>query len=184
MTQTEEFEFKTLESVWVSCPYPVLALGLEKMLEANTRVYSGPEPPPANEAPFCIIFCPGEEDIASAVRDLRALVPNAPLLVLGLHVDTQLARRSILAGAHCFIHIGIQQAQVAHALFAASKGETTMPRDLLEAFLEEMVSREDLVPTPCQQDFLELVAACGSFRDEIVLPRELLEAFLKEETAV
>jgi hypothetical protein len=35
MTQTEEFEFKTLESVWVSCPYPVLALGLEKMSSCN-----------------------------------------------------------------------------------------------------------------------------------------------------
>src|SRR4051794_36194009 len=172
MTQTEEFEFKTLESVWVNCPYPALALGLEKMLEANIRVYSGSEPPPANEAPFCIIFCPDEGDVASAVSYLRAVSPNAPILVLGLHVDTQLARRAILAGAHCFIHIRIQQAQVARALLAASNGGATMDSDLLEAFLAEMVSREDLVPTPCQREFLELVATLGSFRDEIVLPRE------------
>src|SRR3954469_13004317 len=106
MSQTEESKFKTLESVWVRCPYPTLALGLEKMLEANIHVYSGPEPPPANEAPFCIIFCPDEGDVASAVRYLRTLAPDAPILVLGLHVDTQLVRRAILAGAYCFIHIG------------------------------------------------------------------------------
>jgi DNA-binding NarL/FixJ family response regulator len=181
VTQTEEFDLKTLKSVWVSCPYPVVSLGLEKMLGAKTRVYSGQEPL-ANGDPSSIIICPDEEDVASEVDRLRPLALGAPILVLSLRLDPQFARTALLAGAHGFIHLAMRPAQIVRALSAASKGETVVPKDLLGAFLEEMVSREDpIVLTPRQQEFLELVATSSvSSWDEIVVPRELLEAFLEE----
>ncbi len=151
------------------------------MLGARARVYSGRKPP-ANEAPSGIIYYPkGEEDVASEVRRLRALVPGVPILVLGLRVEPQLAQTALLVGADGFIHLGMQPAQIIRALLTASKGETLVPRDLLEAFLQEMSARADLtVLTPHQREFLELVAASASYNDEIVVSRELLKAFLRE----
>jgi DNA-binding NarL/FixJ family response regulator len=179
VTQTEEFEFQIAGPIWIRCSYPAVTLGLEKMLEEKTYVYSEQDPP-ADQAPCAIIFCPEGEDIASEVSQLQALASGAPILVVGLCVDTQLARTALLAGAHSFIHLGMQPDQVACALSKAFEGKTMMPRDLLEAFLTEMVSRVDLIPTPRQREFLELVASAATSREEIVIPRELLETFLRE----
>jgi DNA-binding NarL/FixJ family response regulator len=152
------------------------------MLEAKTYVYSG-QNPPVDQAPSSIIFCPEGEDVDSDVRQLQALAPGAPILVIGLRVDTRLAQRALLAGAHGFIHLGMRPVQITYALSAAFKGKTIVPRDLLEAFLREMVSRVDLIPTPHQREFLELVATAATSREEIVVPRELLEDFLREAAA-
>lgn len=180
MTQTEEVGVKTLSSVWVSCPYPAVALGLEKMLEAKEiRVYGG-QKPPVNESPNSVVLCPKGEDVGSEVRRLQALAPGVPVLVFGLRVDTRLARMALLVGAHGFIHLGMQPAQIVHALSAAFAGETLVPRDLLEAFLIEMASRINPAITPHQQEFLWMVATLATFSDDIVVSRELFEAFLGE----
>jgi DNA-binding NarL/FixJ family response regulator len=174
-----ECEVKPLSSIWISCPYPVVTLGLEKMLEAKFRVYEGQEPP-VDEAPSSIIYCPIEGDIGSEeVKRLRARAPDAAILVLGLRADTQLARTALLAGADTLIHLRMQPALIICALSMASEGETLVPRDLLEAFLVEMVSRADLTITPRQREFLELVVVTATSRGEIVVPRKLLEAFLR-----
>ena len=178
MRQTEEFGRETLKSVWISGCDPAIALGLEKTLEAKTRVYQGRRPP-ANESPSSIIFCPSGEDIASEVRYLRNLAQDATILVLGFCIDTQLARTALLAGAHGFIHLGMRAPQIVHTVSKTSKDESLVPRDLLEAFLEGTISREiSPVLAPRQREFLELVAASTPFDVEIVVPRELLEAFL------
>ncbi len=181
MSLLEESEFETLRLVWVSGTDPAMAMELGKMLGARARVVHGGREPLANEAPCGIIHYPKGEDVASEVRRLRALVPGVPILVLGLRVEPQLAQTALLVGADGFIHLGMQPAQIIRALLTASEGETLLPRDLLEAFLEEMSARADLtVLTPHQREFLELVAASASYNDEIVVPRELLEAFLRE----
>jgi DNA-binding NarL/FixJ family response regulator len=175
----EEVEFMTLMLIWVSCPYPAMTLQLEKMLEAKFRVYEGQELP-VDKAPSSIIFCPKGEDIDSEeVRCLQAQAPDTPILVLGLRVDTQGARAALLAGADGFIYLGMQPAQIICALSAALKGETLVPRDLLQTFLAEKISQVDTVLTPRQREFLELVAALATSGKEIVVPRELLEAFLR-----
>jgi DNA-binding NarL/FixJ family response regulator len=182
VTQPEEFEFQISRAVWVNCPYPAVTLELERILEAKTYVYSG-QKPPVDQAPSLIIFCPEGEEVDSEVRQLQALVPDAPILVVGLHVDTKLAQRALLAGAAGFIHLGMPPSQIACALSAAFEDKTIVPRDLLEALLTEMVSHVDLIPTPHQREFLELVATAATSREEIVVPRELLEIFLREAIA-
>lgn len=180
MRQTEKFGRETLKSVWISGCYPAITLRLEKTLEAKTRVYRGRRPP-ANESPSSIIFCPSGEDIASEVRYLRDLAQDATILVLGFCVDTQLARTALLAGAHGFIHLGMRPPQIVHTISKTSKDEAVVSRDLLEAFLEGVISREiSPVLTPRQREFLELVAVSTPLDGEIVVPRELLEAFLSE----
>jgi DNA-binding NarL/FixJ family response regulator len=179
--QTERFEFETSNLVWVSCPYPAaVALELERVLKPKARIYDGQEPP-VDEAPSSIIFYPYEEDIASEVRRFRTLAPDASILVLSLGIDPELARAALLAGAHGFIHLGMQPAHIARAISAAPKDETVIPRELLEAFLVEVESWGDLIPTSRQRKILEqILAVVVSSGDEVAIPRELLEAFLME----
>jgi DNA-binding NarL/FixJ family response regulator len=180
VTRMEKVEFMTLKLIWVSCPYPAVTLELEKMLEAKFRVFDGQERP-VDEAPSTIILCPKGEDVGSEeVRYLRAQAPDVPVLVLGLRLDTQGARAALLAGADGFIYLGMQPAQIIYALSAALKGETLVPRDLLQAFLVEKESQVDTVLTPRQREFLELVAVSASSGREIMVPRELLKAFVRE----
>jgi hypothetical protein len=173
---------EALGLVWVKCPFPFIALGLEAGLEAAGYVYCGQEEEtPLKNAPSSVIYCPNqeEEDVASEVKRLRSVAGNVPLLVLGLSVDPQLAQTALLAGADGFIHLGMPTAQVVRALSAAFKGETIIPRDLLEAFLAKEVSRTGpTVLTTGQQRFLEMAAVSASIPGDIRVPRELLGAFL------
>jgi hypothetical protein len=173
--------------VWVRGPHREATLLVERALEANANVYVGKEPP-TGEAPSSIILCPNGEGVAQEMRRLRSLAPDAPILVLGPRVEPQLARTALLAGAHGFIHVGMQPAQIARALSAVSEGYAVVPKELLDFFLAEMVSREDRAGlTPDQREFLELVllervaTSAGVSTDEIVVPRDLLEAFLRKE---
>lgn len=131
-----------------------------------------------------IIFCQREEDVASKVRCLRALEEGAPILVLGLRLEPQLARTALLAGANGFVYPGMRPAQIVELLGAASKGETLVPRDLFAAFLAEIIeAQDDLVLPPRQREFLELVAELATSQNEIVVRRESLEAFLRVTAA-
>ena len=163
-------------------PLSFVALGLKAGLEAADYVYCGQEEEaPLKNALSSVIYCPNpEEDVASEVKRLRSVAGNVPLLVLGLSVDPQLAQTALLAGADGFIHLRMPTAQVVCALSAASKGETVIPRDLLEAFLRKEVSRTGpTVLSSGQRRFLEMVAVSASIPGDIIsVPRELLEAFL------
>jgi hypothetical protein len=172
---------EALGLVWVKCPFPFIALGLEAGLEAAGYVYCGQEEAPLKNAPSSVIYCPNqEEDVVSEVKRLRSVAGNVPLLVLGLSVDPQLAQTALLAGADGFIHLRMPTAQVVRVLSAASKGETIIPRDLLQAFLAKEVSRTGpTVLSSGQRRFLEMVAVSGTIPDDIIrVPKELLGAFL------
>lgn len=154
----KELEVKALDPVWVICPYPTVALGLEKTLEAAARTNGGGNfyPP---EAPSSIIYCPNGEDVASEVKRLRTLAPDASLLVFGLRLDAKLAKTAIRAGARGFIHAGMEPRQIVRALSVAAEGEIVIPRELLESLLGKAEPQVDLdALTPRQREILELVA--------------------------
>ena len=181
MQQPAKLGFETPGLVWVKCPFPLVALGLEAELKAAGHVYCGQEAPVKN-APSSVIYCPDGEDVACEVERLRREFGNAPILVLGLRVDPQVARMALVAGADGFVHLGMQPAQIVHALSAAIEGKTVVSRDLLEAFLTEMVSWSGpLALTYRQREFLELVCEATPFNEDIVVPKELLQEFLVEE---
>jgi DNA-binding NarL/FixJ family response regulator len=128
---------KLLGLVWVTCPCPVVAAGLEKTLGAN-----------------------GEEDVAPEVRYLQSLAPDSPVLVLGPHAELPLARSALRAGARGFIHAQMPPEQVVRALEVSAKGEHVVPRELLKALMEEKrSSTEDLAElTPQKREILGSVA--------------------------
>ena len=133
-----------------------------------------------------VIVCMKEEDVASEVRRLRALYGSAPILVLGLGLEPRLARTALLAGADGVVYPGMQSVQIVKLLEVASRGESLVPRELLEAFLIEAESRADLaILSTRQREILMLIAEAGTPPGrEVVLSRELLEDFLKEIAVV
>jgi hypothetical protein len=171
--------------IWVNCPSKEAITLVGEALGKRARVYVG-ERPPEGEKPSSVVFCAkGEGAVAEGVRRLRALDPEVPVLLFGLRVDPKIARTALLAGAHGFIHRGMQPAQVARALSAASAGETIVPRELLEALLVERAQRAELGTfTSRQREILEQLVVAATCRGEIAIPRELLEAFLVEVVAV
>jgi hypothetical protein len=159
---------------------------LEEVLGTRIDVYDNGQGPSAEEvtARGTVIFCQKEEDVASEVRRLRALDEGAPILVLGLRLEPQLARTALLAGADGFVYPAMRPAQIVVLLEAASRNETLVPRDLFAAFLAEIIEAQpDLVLPPRQREFLELIAVLATSQGEIVVRRELLEAFLRGTAA-
>jgi len=182
--ETEDFGFENINmninTVWVDESSPEMAHELKKMLGTAAHVYVGPTPQ-VSDPPSSVVFCSNGEDAASHIGRLRALSPDdASILALSSSPDPHLARETLLAGGHGFIHLGMKPAQVFRALSATSKSETLVPKALLVAFLEEKLSREHITAlTPDQREFLELIVASGIFEEEIIVPRKLLEAFLR-----
>ena len=166
--------------VWIDCTCAALSLELEETLNASAHIYCGHQPPKEGDPSTVIVGLDGEEDIASKLKYYRAQAPNAPILVFDVHIDPQSARAALLAGAHGFLHLGMQPAQVIHILSGASKGQTIVSRTLLEAFLVQINAQAHLVLTPRQRDILEMIAVAATPKGEIAMPRKLLEAFLKE----
>jgi DNA-binding NarL/FixJ family response regulator len=170
--------------IWVSCPCKEAITLVGEALGKRARVYVG-ERPLEGEKPSCVVFCSKGEGVAQGVRRLRTLDPGVPVLLFGLRVDPKLARTALLAGAHGFIHLGMQPAQVARVLSVASEGETIIPRELLETLLVEREQRADLSAlTLHQREIVERLAVAATFGGEIVVSRELLETFLVEVATV
>jgi DNA-binding NarL/FixJ family response regulator len=150
---------KLLGLVWVTCPCPVVAAGLEKTLGAKAHIHRGQEPP-VNTPSLVVLCANGEEDVAPEVRYLQSLAPDSPVLVLGPHAELPLARSALRAGARGFIHAQMPPEQVVRALEVSAKGEHVVPRELLKALMEEKrSSTEDLAElTPQKREILGLVA--------------------------
>jgi DNA-binding NarL/FixJ family response regulator len=150
---------KLLGLVWVTCPCPVVAAGLEKTLGAKAHIHRGQEPP-VNTPSLVVLYANGEEDVAPEVRYLQSLAPDSPVLVLGPHAELPLARSALRAGARGFIHAQMPPEQVVRALEVSAKGEHVVPRELLKALMEEKrSSTEDLAElTPQKREILGLVA--------------------------
>jgi DNA-binding NarL/FixJ family response regulator len=150
---------KLLGLVWVTCPCPVVAAGLEKTLGAKAHIHRGLLPP-VNTPSLVVLCANGEEDVAPEVRYLQSLAPDSPVLVLGPHAELPLARSALRAGARGFIHAQMPPEQVVRALEVSAKGEHVVPRELLKALMEEKrSSTEDLAElTPQKREILGLVA--------------------------
>ena len=150
-------ERKTLGLVWITCPYPVVAQGLEDSLK-EAQVHVGHEPP-EGEMPSSIIFCSNEtEDIALEVKRLREIAPHVPILIFVLQVDLQIGRAALQAGVSGFIHSGMQPAQIVNAVSLASAGEVVIPKELLRGLVEEETPTGTAALTSRQREILALVA--------------------------
>lgn len=154
---------KPLGTVRIECPYPMLAFALKEMLKEEADVYEGRKPFGMEDPSLVIVFA-GANNVASEVRHLRGLTPDAAVLVFALRVDARLAKSALQAGARGFVHAGMQPEQILRALWLASKGEVSIPEELLENSVEEsagakqMAGAELTALTPRQREILDLAS--------------------------
>ena len=156
-------EAKPLGLIWLKCPYPVIARGLATILkkEANLTCQYKPR---VDMAPSIIVYCPDSEDLTQGLKHLQNLVPNAPILILGLHSNDALtlARKALQAGIDGFIHVGMEPSEIVHAFYLASKGETVIPTDLATDLIMSLIKEEELPDLHAlshrQREILDLVA--------------------------
>jgi DNA-binding NarL/FixJ family response regulator len=146
-------------TVWIYCPYPVVAAGLSVAFEEVFRVHLGRSAPAGDVVPACAIFdTAGVENLSEGIRHIHEVSPEIPILVFGLHVDLPLARAALRLGARGFIHAGMELDQIARATQVAARGEIVVPRKILEYLVtdEEPADLDSL--TTRQREILELVA--------------------------
>src|SRR5918912_1605672 len=165
MQPTEEEYTRSLKKpllglVWIKCPYPVLAAGVEQVLKEVAHVHYG-KSPPAQSAPSCIVLLSDdEEDVTSEVKDLLALVPNTPVLVFSSRVDDQrLAKAAFKAVACGILHVGMQPEQIIRTIKIALEGEAVLSKELLKALLNYQEEPSTGIPrlTHRQLEILKLV---------------------------
>src|SRR5919202_3900440 len=147
--------------VWIKCPYPVLAAGVEEALKEVADVHCG-KSLPAQSAPSCIVLLSEDkEDITSEVKDLLALVPNTPVLVFSSRVDDQrLAKAAFKAGACGILHVGMRPEQIIRTIKVALEGEAVLSQKLLKALLTYQEESSTGIPglSHRQLEVLKLVA--------------------------
>ena len=146
-------------TVWIYCPYPVVAAGLSHAFENKFRVHLGRSAPAHGVVPSCAILdTGGAENLAEGIRRIHGVSPEIPILVFGMRVDLPLARAALRLGAKGFIHAGMELDQIARATEVAARGEIVVPRTILE----QLVTNEDPADldalTARQREILELVA--------------------------
>jgi DNA-binding NarL/FixJ family response regulator len=147
--------------IWVICSYPVTAVGLERILEKESRVYLGRETPKVG-IPSSVVLCASDtESLPKSVERVQKLYPEASILVFGPHADRPQAYAALKAGARGYIHAGMKPDQLVRALRVASKGEIVAPRKLLEYLVSEAnngASADLVALSPRQREILGLVA--------------------------
>jgi DNA-binding NarL/FixJ family response regulator len=171
-------------TIWIDCPYPLLSASLGRTLrESATRLHQGPKPPAGGATPSAVI-CHAEsaQDATSKVRNVKALAPEASILVLGMQAQLPLARAALQAGAKGFIHAQMPSQQIVRALeVVTKKGEPVIPRELLKALLEkERSATENLSGlSPRKQEILGMVAE-GLSNAQIARRSFLSESTIKQ----
>jgi DNA-binding NarL/FixJ family response regulator len=143
--------------VWIDCPYPVVAAGLERALEGRARLHVGQTAP--GDPPRCAIFdTSGDEAVSEGIERIKEVDPEIPILAFNLHVDLPLARAALRHGARGFIHAGMELDQIARAVEVAVEGEIVAPRKLLEYLITNDDPTELDALTARQSEILQLVA--------------------------
>jgi DNA-binding NarL/FixJ family response regulator len=143
--------------VWIDCPYPVVAAGLERALEGRARLHVGQTAPV--DPPRCAIFdTSGDEAVSEGIERIKEVDPEIPILAFNLHVDLPLARAALRHGARGFIHAGMELDQIARAVEVAVEGEIVAPRKLLEYLITNDDPTELDTLTARQSEILQLVA--------------------------
>jgi DNA-binding NarL/FixJ family response regulator len=138
-----------LGTVWIkSSASSLISVGLEKALKKRgTTVHRGPQPATkgaaGDGAPSVIVYSPkGEDELASGVKELKELNPQAAVVVFGAWADLSLARAAVGAEADGFLHAGMPPGQIARALHKAQNGEEVLPRELLREWVAETMAKE------------------------------------------
>ena len=162
MATPDENESSPLEQkpsgiVWLKCSHLIAASGLKQALRGRIRVHQG-QKPPEEEHPSCIAFYPNGEDIVSEVRRLRAVAPDAAIVVFGASADLPLARAALRAGVSGFLHAEMPPEQIVRALSLAEQGEVVLPRELLNDLAAEERGPDLSALSPRQLEILQLVA--------------------------
>jgi DNA-binding NarL/FixJ family response regulator len=147
---------ESLGLVWICSPRSVMSVGLENALKQEARVHAGRETP--GEVPSFVIVCAQDlEGLSEGVERVRALNPDAAILIFGLHADIMLARAAFELGTRGFIHAGMTPDQVGHAVIVAANGEPVVPQELLL----RLIIRDDRVDLDVlsarQKEILDLV---------------------------
>jgi DNA-binding NarL/FixJ family response regulator len=132
-------------AVWIiSGASSVLSIGLENALRmGGFGVHHRPEPP-AEEGVTSVVVCAPttQDELTSAVNELRQLAPQAAVVVFGASGELSLARAAVGAGADGFLHAGMTSEQLARALHKAQGGHKVLPRELLGELVKEMGAKE------------------------------------------
>jgi DNA-binding NarL/FixJ family response regulator len=130
--------------VWIKSNASLLSVGLEDILKKRRiLVHRGPQVPHA-AAPSVVVYSPlaGENELASEVRKLKELAPEAAIVVFGASAEVSLARAALKAGANGLLHAGMPPERIVRALEKAHEGEEVLPRELLRGLVSEMVAKE------------------------------------------
>lgn len=175
MTQATEPLNRPLGTVWLNCSYPIIALGLIEALRGEAQTHLGATPPP--EIPLStVVYCAsGEDDLSAEIGRLRALAPDVPLLVFGLHGDLSLVRLALRAGARGFIHAGMQPSQIIRAISVTSEGEVAVPRELLKDLVAGDAPVDTATLSNRQREILDLV--CEGMTNAQIARRLYLSEF-------
>lgn len=145
--------------VWIDCPYPVAAIGLARILETETSVHVGRQPPPKGHVPSSAILGVGSvEGLSEGVKRIREGSPDTLILVFSLFLGLPAARAALRAGARGYIHAGMQPDQIVRAVKVALKGQVAAPRQLLEHLIagEHFTDFDDILSSR-QREILKLV---------------------------
>ncbi len=111
---------------------------------------TGPPPPEGPPAPL-VVLCSNGEGVASDLGALRARFPDAACVVLCPRPDLEVARTALRWGARGFVHAGMPPEQLARAIEVASRGETVIPRGLLEVLIASETPAASLDGLPARQ---------------------------------
>ena len=172
---------KRLGSVWIRCSYPVIVIGLTKVLEKEAEVYSEIEPDDRGIFDF-VILClgdPSTEDIPASVARTREFVAGTPVLVFGMNLDLSVAQSALQAGAMGFIHAGMEPDQIVRTLAVVSEGKVAAPRQLLEYMLTGGDRTKLAALSSRQREILEFVAS-GFSNAQIAQRLYLSESTVKQ----
>jgi DNA-binding NarL/FixJ family response regulator len=173
--------------IWVKGTPSIASTGLARILEREFRVHRGPLPPAVPESPSAVLCCleGGEqrEDVASLVRGVKEVAPEAAVLVLSPSLELPLVCAAVSAGARGFLHTGMPPQQLARALSVVLEGEMALPRELLEAGvdrLNEQQRRPDLSTLKERQLEILRLAAEGLSNAQIAKRLYLSESTVKQ----
>lgn len=172
-------EPKTLGLVWVVTSYPLVAAGLERVLEGKADVRIG-----VNSfagSPSCVVlYAEGmKEGFADGMRHIHELYPGVPLLAFGPRLDLALALTLLKNGANGYVHAAMECEQVLKAVEVVEKGELAAPRQLLPHLLSQDASPEVGDLTVRQREVLDIVAE-GASNAEIARRLYLSESTIKQ----
>ncbi len=170
-------------AIWINCPYPVVTLGLARILEGEIlRVYSNDdEPPTAGELSLVLLYADGVEELSEGFSRVQTFELSVPVLVFSTRTDPTLIRTTLQMGARGFLHAGMPPSHIVRALRVASGGELVIPRQFVEPLIEERQSTTAGVSalSARQRETLEL-AADGLSNAQIAQRMFLSEATVKQ----